>query len=148
MGLFDNIFGDKSANRGEITRQQAFAGILLAASACDGHIADEEVASLFNTITRMKMFENMNEKKWTNLMDSLIKMLRREGAPGLVEICAPALPKDLRDCAFANACDIVLADGVVEPEERAFLEHLQKEMELDGDTALSIVEVMIVKNKG
>ena len=57
-------------------------------------------------------------------------------------------PPELRDCAFANACDLILADGVVEDAERTFLEHLQRVLELDSDTALSIVEVMITKNKG
>jgi tellurite resistance protein len=63
-------------------------------------------------------------------------------------MCAEGLPEGLRQTAFANACDIVLADGVVEDEEKEFLDHLQKALELDGDTALNIVEVMIIKNKG
>ena len=40
------------------------------------------------------------------------------------------------------------AVGVVEDEEKEFLDHLQKVLEIDGDSALNIVEVMIIKNKG
>jgi tellurite resistance protein len=147
MGLFDNIFGEKG-NARELTKQEAFAGILLGASACDGHIADEEVKGLFTITERMRMFENVSPNKWNGMMDVLHKYLKKEGPLKLVDRCAEALPEGLRQTAFANACDIVLADGTVEDEEKEFLDHLQKTLELDGDTALNIVEVMIIKNKG
>ncbi|WP_020470191.1 tellurite resistance TerB family protein [Zavarzinella formosa] len=148
MGLFDNLFGDKSTSNRELSKQEAFAGILLGASACDGHISDEEVQSLFTTTERMKLYENMVPAKWNSMMDSLVKILKKEGPTGLVDRCARALPEGLADTAFANACDMVLADGVVEDEEKEFLDHLQKALGIDGDTALTIVEVMITKNKG
>jgi hypothetical protein len=148
MGLFDNIFGDKGSGGRELTKQEAFAGILLGASACDGHIADEEVKSLFTTTERMRMFENVSPNKWNSMMDALLKILKKDGPLKLIDRCSDALPEGLRQTAFANACDIVLADGVVEDEEKEFLDHLQKQLELDGDTALNIVEVMIIKNKG
>jgi len=147
MGLFDNIFGEKG-NARELTKQEAFAGILLGASACDGHIADEEVKGLFTITERMRMFENVSPNKWNAMMDVLHRYLKKEGPLKLVDRCAEALPEGLRQTAFANACDIVLADGTVEDEEKEFLDHLQKTLELDGDTALNIVEVMIIKNKG
>jgi hypothetical protein len=148
MGLFDNIFGEKGGSSKELTKQEAFAGILLGASACDGHIAQEEVQSLFTTTERMRMFENVSPNKWNSMMDVLLKILKKSGPLKLVDMCAEALPDGLRQTAFANACDIVLADGVVEDEEKEFLDHLQKALDLDGDTALNIVEVMIIKNKG
>ena len=40
MGLFDDAFG--SSKPKDLTKQEAFAGILLGATASDGHIADEE----------------------------------------------------------------------------------------------------------
>lgn len=147
MGLFDNLFSEKSGTR-ELSKQEAFAGILLAASACDGHIAQDQVSSLFATTERMRMFENVTSNKWNSMMDSLLRIMKKSGPLKLVDSCAEALPESLRQTAFANASDIVLANGNVEEEEREFLEHLQQALELDGDTALNIVEVMIIKNKG
>ena len=147
MGLFDNLFGDKGSSK-ELSKQEAFAGILLGASACDGHIAEEEVKGLFTITERMKMFENVPPNKWNSMMDTLLKILKKDGPLKLVDRCAEALPEGLGPTAFANACDIVLADGVVEDEEKEFLDHLQKILEIDGDSALNIVEVMIIKNKG
>ena len=147
MGLFDNLFAEKTGTR-ELTKQEAFAGILHAASACDGHMAQGEVQSLFTTTERMRMFENVSPNKWNAMMDSLLKILKKSGPLKLVDACAEALPDGMKQTAFANACDILLADGSVEEEEKEFLDHLQKSLEIDGDTALSIAEVMIIKNKG
>ena len=147
MGLFDNLFAEKTGTR-ELTKQEAFAGILLAASACDGHISQEEVQGLFTATERMRMFENVSPNKWNAMMDALLKILKKSGPLKLVDACAEALPDGMKRTAFANACDIVLADGSVEDEEKEFLDHLQKALEIDGDTALNIVEVMIMKNKG
>lgn len=147
MGLFDNLFGASSSSKA-LGKHEAFAGILLGASACDGHIADEEVQSLFTIIERMKLYEGMTAQKWNSMMDVLLKIMKREGVDKMVEKCGAALPDELRDCAFANACDIVLADGTVEDEEKEFLDNLIKVLEIDGDTALTIAEVMKIKNKG
>ena len=56
MGLFDKVFGGLENTQG-FGPHEGFAGVLLGASACDGHIADEEVQSLFTKLTRMKMFD-------------------------------------------------------------------------------------------
>ncbi|HEX3150348.1 MAG TPA: tellurite resistance TerB family protein [Gemmataceae bacterium] len=148
MGLFDNLFGDKAADRRNLTEAEAFAGILMAAAACDGHAGRQEVAELRTHLGRMKLFADLTDGRWRQMADILFRMVKRDGVIGMADRCAAVLPPELRDCAFANACDLILADGVVEDAERAFLEHLQRALDLDSDTALSIVEVMITKNKG
>ena len=148
MGLFDNLFGDKAADRRPLTEAEGFAGVLLAAAACDGHAGKQEVADLRAVLARMKLFADLTDGRWRTMSDTLFRLLKRDGVLGLADRCAAVLPPELRDCAFANACDLILADGVVEDAERAFLEHLQRVLELDSDAALTIVEVMITKNKG
>ncbi|MBN9520721.1 tellurite resistance TerB family protein [bacterium] len=147
MGLFDNMFGGNEAAKG-LTKHEAFAGILLAASAVDGHIASEEISTLINTISRMKLYSNFNDDKYGRMFDRLMKMLKKHGAIELTERCAPEVPDDLRETVFANACDIVLADGVVEDEERELIEKLQNELEIPGDEAMDIVRIMVIKNRG
>ena len=90
--------------------------------------------SLFTTTERMRMFENVSPNKWNSMMDVLLKILKKDRPDKMVDMCAEGLPDGLGQTAFANACDIVLADGVVEDEEKEFLDHLQKALELDGDT--------------
>lgn len=146
MGLLDNLFGGEASQ--PFGPHEGFAGILLGASACDGHIADEEVQSLFTNLGRMKMYQRYTEKNWNTLINRLLGLLKRKGVDELLEKAAEALPSELHATAFANACDIVLADGVVEDEEKEFLEKLQHRLELPEEEALNIVQVMVIKNKG
>ncbi len=147
MGLFDSLFGGHEANK-NLSKQEAFAGILLAAVAADGHISDEEAQGLWTIIERMKLFNNFTPDKFNQLMNNLVKILKREGVDKLVQKAANALPEDLRPTAFANACDLVLADGVVEDEEKKLVETLQNLLEIPGDQAIDIVQVMVIKNRG
>jgi hypothetical protein len=78
----------------------------------------------------------------------LLGVLKRGGPDKLLEKVVPVLPPELRETAFANACDIVLADGVVEDAEKEFINKLMAQLGIAGDRALTIVDVMIVKNRG
>jgi tellurite resistance protein len=147
MGLFDSLFGGGTGDK-TVTKQEAFTGILLAAAAADGHIGEEEAQGLWTAIERMKMFANFTPEKFKKMIDNLLKILKKGGPDLLVEKCVPELPDELRATVFANACDIVLADGVVEGEEKELIEKLQRKLELSGDEAMDIVRVMIIKNRG
>lgn len=146
MGLFDNLFGGSGSK--ELSRPEAFAGILLCAVASDGHISGEEAQQLFTTLSRMKMFENWTSEKFNSMINRMIGMLKRQGVEPLLEKCATIIPEELHDTAFANACDLVLADGGIEDEEKDFIDKLSRALGIPGDQAISIVEVMVIKNRG
>jgi hypothetical protein len=147
MGLFDYLFGGGESKK-ELTKSDAFAGILLCACAADGHIADEEATGLCTTLGRMKLYDNWSPDKFNGMIDRMLGMIKRNGVEKTIQRCAEALPDKLHPTAFAGACDLVLADGVVEDEEKEFLDKLQRVLQISGDEALTIVEVMIIKNRG
>lgn len=147
MGLFDSLFGGMERNS-KLSSQEAFAGILMGASACDGHIAEDEVSGLITTLCRMKMFQRFTDKQYNDMLNRLYGIIKKKGVDHLIEGCAEGLPAELRQTAFTNACDMVLADGVVEQDEKDFIEKLRKRLEIDRDDAVEIVQVMVIKNKG
>jgi hypothetical protein len=147
MGLFDNVFSDMSPKE-QFSKADAFAGILLSAVACDGHISDEEVQGLGTIASRMKLFENINGQKWNRMIDRLLGILKRDGVEKLLEVSVAHLPEDLHDTAFAAACDLVLADQGIEEEEKRYLSDLQRRLGLDREQSLKIFKVMVVKNRG
>src|SRR4051812_12906110 len=147
MGLFDDVlenFGGQQA----FGPQEGFAGVLLATAAHDGHIADEEVTSLLNTLSRMKLYQQVPDQRFRGMMDRLLGILKRGSPEQLMSQSVKACPPELRETVFAAATDIVLADGVVEQEERELLNSLMIALELDSNRATTIVRVMVVKNKG
>lgn len=147
MGLFDSLFGSVETGT-KLTPQDAFAGILMCATACDGHIADDEAQSLGTTLVRMKLYQRQSEKQFGQMLEKLYGSIKKRGVEEMVNNCAAALPAELRDVAFCNACDIVLADGTLEQDERDFIHQLQAKLAIPNDRAREIVEIMVVKNKG
>lgn len=147
MGIFDSLFGSVEASK-KLTPQEAFAGILLGASACDGHIADDEVQSLIVALLRMKLYQRYTPRQFNQTLNKLHGVLKKGGVDALIDGCAATLPKELYKTAFTNACDIVLADGVVEDDEKEFINRLRDKLKIDSTTAKSIARVMVIKNKG
>lgn len=148
MSLFDEVIQDGSFQEQDFGPHEGFAGVLLASSACDGHIADEEVQGLVTILGRMKLYQHVAPHKFNSMMDRLLGVLKRGGPEQLVEKSVPALPPELRETAFINCCDIVLADGVVEDDEKEFINNLMIKLEMDSGRAKDIVQVMVYKNQG
>lgn len=147
MGIFDSLFGGMEGRK-KLNAQEAFAGVLLGASACDGHIADEEKQGLYTALVRMKLYQRYSEKEFHRMFDKLHGVLKKHGVEALIDGCAPALPEELGNTAFTNAVNIVLADGIVDDEEKEFIESLRKKLRIDSGTAKAIAQVMVIKNKG
>jgi hypothetical protein len=146
MGLFDALLG--APENARLTPQECFAGILVGATFCDGHFADDEVSGLVAALLRMKLFQRLSEKQFQATLDKVVGIAKRSGVPALVNRCLENLPQDLRDTVFANACNIVLADGTAEQVERDYINALQVQLKLDPKTCQTIVQVMVIKNMG
>ncbi|NQU22837.1 MAG: tellurite resistance TerB family protein [Candidatus Nealsonbacteria bacterium] len=147
MGIFDVLFSGLET-RTKLSPQESFAGILLAASACDGHISEDEFQQLLTALFRMKLFHRVNEKQFNQVLNKLMGVLKKRGPEVLVDGCCETLPEELRKAAFANACNIVLSDGVLEDDEKQFMSDLTGKLHMDAKTAQTIAQVMVIKNKG
>lgn len=146
MGLFDKIF-QAAPEESKLTQQEAFAGIAVAMAGADGSIAESEWAGIVNYIRRLRLYDNFSGPAFDKLFDKLFKILKKNGAGALVKASADALSDDLKLTAFACAVDIALADGVLEEEEKTVINQLAESLSIPEKTAISIIEVMIIKNK-
>lgn len=146
MGLFDKIF-QAAPEDTKLTQQEAFAGIAVAMAGADGSIADAEWDEIVNYIRRLRIYDNFSGPAFDKLFDKLFRILKKSGASALVKVSAEGLSEDLRLTAFACAVDIALADGVLEDEEKDVINQLAEVLEIPEKTAVSIIEVMMIKNK-
>ena len=145
MGIFDKIF--KAVPEEEkLTQQEAFAGIALAMAGADGSIAESEWAGIVNYIRRLRIYDNFSNPAFDKLFDKLFRILRNQGPGALVNASVEGLSEDLRLTAFACAVDIALADGVLEEEEKELINQMAESLEIPEQTAISIIEVMIIEN--
>ncbi|MDA0267063.1 MAG: tellurite resistance TerB family protein [Cyanobacteria bacterium] len=149
MGLFDGVFnGEKDTAEVQLTPAEAFACVALVAIAADGYLSEQEGRDMNNMLARMQLFSSFSADVMHRMFDKLLGMLKQEGPSKLISLAKTCLPSDLCETAFAIATDLVLSDGTVTSQEQAFLDDLYRILEIPGDTALQIVQVMTIKNRG
>ncbi|MDE6175953.1 MAG: tellurite resistance TerB family protein [Paramuribaculum sp.] len=146
MGLFDKIFNQVPEDD-KFTKQEAFAGIALAMAGADGSIAQAEWDGIVTYIRRLRLYDNFSGPAFDKMFDKLFRILKNQGPSALVASSVKGLSDDLKLTAFACAVDIALADGVLEEEEKDIINQLAVSLEIPEQTAISIIEVMIIKNK-
>jgi hypothetical protein len=146
MGLFDDTLGETQGMK--LTKEVAFLGILMLADYSDGTVNEEEVRAFGSTICRMKLYRDMTEQQINRQIDQAAGFIKRNGFEVALQKFAAALPEGLHRAVFANACNQVLADGVVEAEEKEFINNLRRALNLSGDDAQMIAQVMVYKNQG
>jgi tellurite resistance protein len=147
MGLFDRVKGAKDAEV-KLNKDEAFAGVALAAIAADGVITQEEANGLIVSLVRMKTFAGYNDKMFINLLNKLVAIIQKQGLDALISQSKEGLDPNMRETAFAVACDLSLADGELAAQEKDILTKLQVGLGLSEDKAVNIIEVMLIKNKG
>lgn len=119
----------------------------MAAIGADGEIAPEELSTLSAVVNRMGMFANLNDNQFNSSLRKVLKILERKGPSELMAMSATQVPEDYRVTCFALCMDIVLSDGILDPEEEALMVGLQKALNVDHNLAHKILEVMLIKNK-
>jgi uncharacterized tellurite resistance protein B-like protein len=148
MGLFDKI--SHSRQQGEVTLgpAEAFAAIALIAVAADGYINDSESQVLSMTLSRMQLFRSYPNDVMKKMLDRLLMLLQRQGVQVLFNAALVTLPDELKETVFAVTTDIALADGEISEEEEQLLNDLYSALGLSEETALKIIDIMLIKNKG
>ena len=150
MGIFDRLFKVDSSKVKDLklSREEAFLTIVLSAVACDEEFAPEEIGAMFHSLARMVVFQSIPDERRKELINKFIAFIRREGVGTMITLAKSHLDEKMLETAFALAVDIVLADGVVKPKEKEFLEQLQEAVGFSDKHAEQIVNVMVIKNRG
>lgn len=144
MGLFDKVIGSGSD---QLNAAEGFTGIALAAVAADGVITPDEVRTLSSSLSRTRLFKDLNERQIGAAFEKVVKIAKNQGVEKLLQQSSQAVPKDLRPTAFAIAADLLFADGSVDASERKYLESIHHSLGVPDDLAVKIVDVMAIKNK-
>jgi uncharacterized tellurite resistance protein B-like protein len=148
MSLFDKLSSARQQSQTTLGPAEAFAAIALIAVAADGYADDAEEKALMTALSRMQLFRSYPADVVEKMIDRLLSILQRKGADTLLGAAISALPHELQETVFAVTADIVLADGEVTEEEEEFLNQLYRALEIPEETALKIIEVMLIKNRG
>ena len=142
MSLFGKIFQGVTEEV-KLNEQESFAGIALAMAGADGNVGHGEWDEIVNYMNRLRIYDSYTGSAF----DKLFRILKKEGPGSLVEKSVQGLPSELRLTAFACAVDIATSDGILEEEEKDMINQLAELLTVPEKTAISIIEVMLIKNK-
>jgi len=148
MGLFDTVLGTENQTQTALNPAEAFAVIVLIATASDGYLSVEQANSIISVLSRIKLFKSYPHEMMNRLFDKILEILRGDGFNTLFNIAKESLSQDLREAAFAVATDLVLAEGIVVEEEKNFLNDLYQALGVSSEIAIPIMQVILIKNRG
>ena len=108
-------------------------------SAADRDMTDAELDMIGDIVGHLPVFRDFDRNGLPGVLQECTRLLSREDGldEGFAEIKA-ALPANLRETAYAIACDVAAADGVVTQEESRVLELMRHRLNIDRLIAAAI----------
>lgn len=123
----------------QLSPQDALVATMIAVSAADGTLSDQETASISRMIAVLPVFQDYDPAHVPTVAQIVFELFEDEdGVDALVGLIADALPGTLNETAYALACDVAAADGTVKMEELRLLEIIRHDMNVDRLVASAI----------
>jgi tellurite resistance protein len=108
-------------------------------SAADSNMTDAELATIGEIVGHLPVFRDFDRDNLPGVLESCSHLLSRED--GLEEAFAEikqVLPANLRETAYALACDVAASDGDAAQEELRVLELMRHRLNIDRLIAAGI----------
>ena len=106
--------------------QTALIYTMVIMSAADSDMSDDEMRAIGNVCMMVPAFEGYAVYQLPQAARDCAEMLDQEsGLDKTIDFIVDELPEELRETAYALACEIAAADGHIEREEIRLLEMLR-----------------------
>ena len=106
--------------------QTALIYTMVIMSAADSNMSDDELRTIGNICMMLPAFEGYDVDQLPQAARDCAEMLDQEsGLDKTIDFIVDELPEELRETAYAIACEIAAADGHIEREEIRLLEMLR-----------------------
>jgi uncharacterized tellurite resistance protein B-like protein len=150
MSVIDTVLQGHAATAApELTLREAAVTVLVGAVAADGTLAPAETARVNMLLPSMRLYRQMEPEHLQHLLAAATQRIGGAGqsAGPLLAACAAVIPDELRAPLFALAVDLVFADDRIAEREKQYIDALQAALEIEDQTAIKIVEVLLMKNR-
>ncbi len=108
-------------------------------SAADSDMTDEELRVIGDIVRHLPVFHDYDEAGLPATAAACAELLAEEdGLDRAIDVIKGALPQNLRETAYALACDVAAADGEANQEELRLLEILRHRLDIDRLIAAGI----------
>jgi tellurite resistance protein len=108
-------------------------------SAADGNMTDAEIGVIGDIVGHLPIFKDYDSKGLSRDLGACTRLLQRDdGMEEAFKEIKTALPKHLRETAYAVACDVAAADPEMSQEEMRMLELIRHRLQIDRLAAAAI----------
>jgi tellurite resistance protein len=122
-----------------ITHHTALIYVMVLISASDGDMTDAELGEIGNIVTHLPVFRDFDIERLSGIAGSCTDLLQDEtGLDTALSLVFKGLPENLRETAYALACDVAVADGEIKQEELRLLEIVRHRLRVDRLSAAAI----------
>ncbi len=122
-----------------MTAQDALVALMITVSASDEDIRTSELVKINNVINHLPIFADYDADRLPRMSHMVFDLLDQEdGLDALFGLIRENLPKRLFETAYAFACDVAAADGIIDDPEARMLEEVRYELDIDRLHAAAI----------
>ena len=121
---------------------------MVTTSAVDRSMTDEELTRIGEVVSHLPVFDDYDESRLVKTAEACGELLGTEGGlDRILLLIRSAVPKKLRETAYAVALEVAAADLDVKPEETRVLELLRETLDIDKLTGTAIERGIRARNK-
>jgi tellurite resistance protein len=122
-----------------LSEQDSLVALMIAVSAADENIRTAELVQITNIVNNLPIFADYDTDMLAVISRTVFDLLEQEdGLDALFGLIRDALPARLFETAYALACDVAAADGVITGPEARMLEEIREELDIDRLHAAAI----------
>ncbi|GHF44396.1 tellurite resistance protein [Seohaeicola zhoushanensis] len=122
-----------------LSAQDCLVAIMVAVSASDETIRTAELLRIQASVNHLPVFADYDIDRMKEVSKIIFDLFEQEeGIDALFGLIRDNLPERLFETAYALACDVAAADGVITENENRMLEEIRYELNLDRLHAAAI----------
>ena len=140
-----NSVNDNNNSSIVTTELEAWFGILYSCISADKQITANETKILTRIIHSKQKFVGVD---LVPLFLKSFDLKKQLGQLTFISACCVHIEEEDKNMLFALALEVLLADGVLEEEEKNLIEIISNSLKIDLKMSSKIIEVIFLKNKG
>ena len=117
----------------------ALIAVMIAVSASDEQMRTTELVAIQRIVNHLPVFASYDNDRIRVIAQTVFDLFEEEdGLAALFGLIRDALPERMNETAYALACDVASADGVLHEVELRMLEEIREELQVDRLHAAAI----------
>lgn len=122
-----------------LTPQDCLVAVMIAVSASDEEMRTSELVKIENAVNNLPVFGAYDADRIQVVSQLVLDLFsEEEGLDALFGLVREGLPEQLFETAYALACDVGAADGMLDGPELRILEEIRHELSIDRLHAAAI----------